>query len=157
MKTDPLGKRLLKALTKDQLARLLSAIFHLLSEQKIRDLLRIVDPDIKSTLSQLLTKKKPEKIISDQKFIEEWHKLWAEWNNIVSDVGDEEGSYVFQEYHWEEPYFDCSALSLDLDKVASKMYPCLEKIHQLKAAEMLGEPRHIVRYFIKKHGLKEEH
>ncbi|MBN2009533.1 sigma-54-dependent Fis family transcriptional regulator [candidate division KSB1 bacterium] len=28
--------------------------------------------------------------------------------------------------------------------------------NQLKAAEMLGEPRHIVRYFIKKHGLKEE-
>lgn len=55
----------------------------------------------------------------------------------------------------------------DLQKVSLKKYVDqierslvvqalqLSEGNQIKAAEILGEPRHIVRYFIKKHGLKD--
>lgn len=136
-----IGHELLRALTKGQIENLLTTIFDLFDEQKLNELRSNVDEDIAATLSRLVAMKtqdtkqpSPKPIMSDQKHIEEWEILWSEWEEIALEVGDEEGKYVYQEHHWEHPYFDGETLSDDLDKIAEKMLPRLERIHTLGEA-----------------------
>jgi hypothetical protein len=136
------GDKLIKALTKDQVAQLLSAIFNLLDEQKLNEMSSTLNEDISTTLSRLLAAKKrkgkpplPKRIVSDQKYIAEWEKLWSEWDEIAEEAGEEEGKYIYQEHHWEQPYFTGDDLSEDLEQIAEKMLPRLKKIHTLAAAD----------------------
>jgi hypothetical protein len=136
------GDKLIKALTKDQIAQLLSAVFNLLDKQKLNEISSTLNEDISTTLSRLLTAKKregrpplPKRIVSDQKLIAEWEKLWSEWDDIAEEAGEEEGKYIYQEHHWEHPYFTGDDLSEDLEQIAERMLPRLEKIHALDAAD----------------------
>lgn len=139
-KPDPIGGKLVRALTQNQVADLLTAAFDLFDEKKLTELRSNVDKDIATTLSRLVaTKTRDTKqpsakpIVSDQKYIEEWENLWSAWEEIALEVEDEETKYVYQEHHWEHPYFDGETLSDDLDKIAEKMLPRLERIHELRA------------------------
>jgi hypothetical protein len=127
------GGKLLKALTKDQVAQLLSAIFNLSDEQKLNEISLAVDKDISTTLSRLLatkTRGKPpllKRIVSDQKLIAEWEKLWGDWDEIAEETGEEEGKYIYQEHHWEQPYFTADDLSEDLGANCRKDAAALRK------------------------------
>ncbi|RLC25309.1 MAG: hypothetical protein DRH21_04190 [Deltaproteobacteria bacterium] len=125
MKSKTIGYRLMEALTKDQIAHMLDAIFDLWGSRKIDDLLHKLNKDVAATLSRLVFSQtaSPEEIISDEKYREEWEQLWDEWHEIIYEVGDEEGRYAEQEHHWEAPYFDGYSLADDLDKVAEKILP----------------------------------
>lgn len=104
MKSKIIGYRLMEALTKDQIAHMLDAIFDLWGSQKIDDVLQKLNKDVAATLSRLVFSQaaSPERITSDEKYIEEWEQLWGEWHEIIYEVGDEEeGRYAEQEHHWE--------------------------------------------------------
>jgi uncharacterized protein (DUF1697 family) len=133
MKFKTIGYRLMEAMTKDQIAHMLDAIFDLWDSRKIDDLLQKLNKDVATTLSRLVFSQtsSPERISSDEKYREEWEQLWGEWEELIYEVGDEEGRYAEQEHHWEEPYFDGYSLAVDLDKVAEKMLPILDKIYRL--------------------------
>ncbi len=132
-----IGKKLTDALTTDEIAWLLDAVFSSMNEQQITDVLHSVDKNIETTVSQLLLsgKPKPGRIVSDNKFLEEWEKLWESWNDIVVELGDEDGKYVYQEHHWETPYFDSYQFAEDLDGVAVEMLPLLERIREMDEDE----------------------
>jgi len=131
-----IGEKITKALTEEQIAKLLDVVFNALDSKKVNEISKVLDSDIKETLSRLLSPEPAQKkgiqkkeIVSFERNIEKWRSLWAEWGNAVSKVGDEEGEYTYQEHHWEEPYFDGSALADDLEKVAVKMLPLIDEIY----------------------------
>lgn len=132
-KRKQIGNKLMESLTKDQVTQLLDVVFKMLDEKKINNLLSNVNDDLKNTLIELRGSKKSKsrRVISDKKFIEKWKDLWREWYDVVSEVGDEDGKYIIQEHHWEDPYFDSSAICSGLDSVVEKMLPFLKKIHEL--------------------------
>ena len=134
---DSLGQKILQALTQDQVGELLDGIFNSQEYEKIASLFADLDPDISSTLDLYLnpekTSKKPElKVVSNEKLMEEWTGLWRDWEEIIFNAGDEEGEYVHQDYHWEEPYFSHDDVAKDVENIAKKMWPLLKKIHILE-------------------------
>jgi len=137
MKVKSIGYRLMESLTKDQIAHVLDAAFTLLENKKTDELLQKLKKDVAATLTRLLSHEtsSPQGVSSDEKLIEKWNHLWDEWHEIVFEVGDEKGEYVYQEHHWEQPYFDGSSLASDLDKIAEKMLPLLDKIYKLRVEE----------------------
>ncbi|HDH53787.1 MAG TPA: hypothetical protein ENH24_04815, partial [Nitrospirae bacterium] len=137
MKVKSIGYRLMESLTKDQIAHVLDTAFILLENKKTDELLQKLKKDVAATLTRLLSPEtsSPQEISSDEKLIEKWNHLWDEWHEIVFEVGDEKGKYVYQEHHWKQPYFDGYSLASDLDKVAEKMLPLLDKIYKLRLEE----------------------
>ncbi len=155
MKSKTIGYRLMEALTKDQIAHMLDAIFDLWDSRKIDDLLQKLNKDVAATLSRFVFSQtsSPEEIISDEKYREEWEQLWGEWGELIYEVGDEEGRYAEQEHHWEAPYFDGYLLADDLDKVAEKILPILDKIYKLGIEDdnMFEEELSTIDYHIKEY------
>ena len=133
MKERSIGMRLVEALTKEQIVHLLDTVFGLWGKERTKELVSSVDEDVSSTLSRLLDPKAPQKehIVSDDKIMEKWGELWEKWEDFVFELGGEDGKYVYQEHHWEEPYFTPDSFSDDLDKVAGKMLPLLKKICEI--------------------------
>ncbi|MCP4104198.1 MAG: hypothetical protein GY749_01460 [Desulfobacteraceae bacterium] len=60
--------------------------------------------------------------------MDEWKNIWDEWSHIVNEVGDEQGKYAAQDNHWEAPYFNGHDLAEDLEKIAERMLPLLDKV-----------------------------
>ena len=69
--------------------------------------------------------------MSTQKALETWNELWGQWEGHVSEVGDEKGEYAVHDDEWHPPYFDPTALSDDLEKVAQPMLDWLDRIFPL--------------------------
>jgi len=143
-KTDAiaLGRRLVRALTKEQVVELLTAVFDVFDKKKLNELTAKLDQDVAATLSRLLTAKPadhkrtaPKQIVSAQKDIAEWDKLWSAWDEVAMEVGNEEGKYIYQENHWDTPYLAADDLSDALDEIAEKMLPRLERIYKSGAVE----------------------
>ena len=133
-----IGQKLVSGLTTAQTARLLDAVFALWDASKIDTLMTEIDQDTAVTLSRLL-KSDPEGsiecVVSDEKYAEQWRQLWEDWNAVVMEVGDEEGEYVEKDADWEPPYFDGTAVTIDLEKIAIKMMPMMEKVYALGIEE----------------------
>jgi hypothetical protein len=131
-----------RALTKEQVVELLTAIFAVFDQNKLNALTAKLDKDVAATLSRLLTTKpseqkqpKSKRIVSEQKYIAEWNKLWSEWDDIVTEVSNEKGKYIYQEHHWEQPYLAADDLSDALDEIAEKLLPRIERIYKSGAVE----------------------
>jgi hypothetical protein len=62
------------------------------------------------------------------KALQEWERLWGEWDAVVLDTGHEGGAYILREADWEPPYLDASALAADLDAVAVRMLPLVGRV-----------------------------
>ena len=62
------------------------------------------------------------------KTLQEWDRLWGEWDGVVEEALRENGQYVLQEAHWEPPYLDTASLSTDLDAVAARMHPLVGRV-----------------------------
>ena len=88
-----IGMRLAEALTKEQMVHLLDTAFRLWGKERMKELISAVDEDVASTLSRLLDPKAPprERIVSDDKLMEEWGELWEKWEEIVSELGLRKG------------------------------------------------------------------
>ncbi|MEN8132935.1 MAG: hypothetical protein ABFS45_22715 [Pseudomonadota bacterium] len=132
MSSQSIGQRLVSGLTSAQTARLLDVVFTLWDASKMDKLLTKIDQDTAVTLSRLL-KSNPEgslgPVVSSEKYAEQWRQLWWDWNAVIMEVGDEEGEYVEQDADWEPPYFDGTAVAEDLEKIALRMLPMVEKVY----------------------------
>ena len=62
------------------------------------------------------------------KIRQEWRRAWLDWDAIISEACDEEGKYVIQEHHWEEPYFDPLSVTGDLEPIAVRMRQMLPRV-----------------------------
>jgi hypothetical protein len=131
------GKKIVDAMTSNQLASLIDALFYLMDDDKLNTLLSDVDKDISSTLNDILNPHKEDSKppVTNSKYWEEWEKLWGEWDDIIFELGDESGQYVYNEHHWETPYFDGCALSDDLEEISKELLPLIEKMYNLNIEE----------------------
>ena len=131
------GKKLLAALTEEQIERLLDVVTCTGALEKLDEPLQAIDPDLAQTIRVLIgsaesaTAASPQARVSDQKALETWNELWGEWEGQVSEVGDEEGEYAVREPEWDPPYFDSSALANDLEKIAEQMLEWLDRAFPL--------------------------
>jgi hypothetical protein len=131
------GKKLLEALTRDQIKNLLDVLADAGALLRLPEQLRAVDSDLADTVQRLVDKadisatNNPDEAVSKGKLLEIWYDLWGRWNNHVCEVGDEEGDYVAKDADWEPPYFDSRALADDLEKIAKEMRPMLEPLSRL--------------------------
>jgi hypothetical protein len=135
--SQPLGKKLLAALTQEQVERLLDVVSGAGALQKLNEPLQALDPDLAQTVRALAgsggapAAVSAEASVSDQKALETWNGLWGTWEDHVCEVGDEEGDYVIQEHDWDPPYFDPTALAENLEKVTQQMLEWLDRVFPL--------------------------
>jgi hypothetical protein len=129
----------LSALTQEQIGSLLDAVGSRTLLEKIEENRKNSDPDMIKTVKAALqpdkktkaAKRKNSRVASGKRLVEDWRVLWEQWDDIIGEVGDEEGKYSVQDHHWEEPYFDGSAVALDLEKVASEMLKQIDSVYDL--------------------------
>ncbi len=106
------GKKLVGALTEEQIERLLDVVTSTGALEKLEEPLRAIDPDLAQTVRALVNPAdttpmaSPQAAVSDQKALETWNELWGKWESHVIEVGDEKGDYAIQEEEWHPPYFD---------------------------------------------------
>ena len=114
------GKKLLEALTRDQIETLLDVLADTGALLRLPEQLRAVDSDLADTVQRLVGEadtvaaKDSDAAVSKQKLLEIWDDLWGRWNDHVCEVGDEDGEYAIKDEDWDPPYFDPTALSEDL-------------------------------------------
>ena len=131
------GKKLVEALTKDQVETLLDVLVGAGDPLRLSEELRILDSDLADTVQRLVGEadtvaaKDSDAAVSKQKLLEIWDDLWGRWNDHVCEVGDEDGEYAIKDEDWDPPYFDPTALSEDLERIAKEMQQMLEPISGL--------------------------
>jgi len=140
-----IGRRLLEAVTKEQVAKLLDIVFSQGDVDRWQEGIMKADPDLAFTLARLLaaeegsnppdsdgmTEKKARITLSEGRLLERWRDLWRRWNETIAEVGDEDGRYAVHEHHWEEPYFDDFSLANDLETIAGEMLPLIDEVFTL--------------------------
>lgn len=129
---DHIGNQLLTALTQGEISQLLDALFRALSTDLREQVLGQLQPDTREAVQQLFappqTTDQPQAAqpVSLAKLQQTWSELWREWDGMVEEAVQEDGTYMAQEAHWEPPYFDGTAFIDDLERVAAKMQPLLQ-------------------------------
>lgn len=131
---DEAGDRLLNALTQQEIAQLIDALFTVLSPELQEQAIAQLCPDTQQTVKQILapapivesTQATAAQTVSMAKQAQTWSELWRDWDAIIWEASQEEGKYIAQEAHWEPPYFDTTTFTKDLESVADKMLPLLQ-------------------------------
>jgi hypothetical protein len=139
-KRDPgesLGARLLRALTDEELAALLDALFEPLDAKGLATLASRVDSGTTAILTGFHDgdSKKQKPIATRAKCEREWESAWERWREVIAELGEEEGRYVDQEHHWEAPYFAGDVFAESLDEVAKNMLPLIDRVPWLWTEE----------------------
>jgi hypothetical protein len=126
-----LGSQIFAALTETEISQLLDQLFAVISDEQRASIFSKLQPDTKATLTQIIAP--PQTVESEQtakaqptslaKLAQTWSELWREWNDIIWEASQDEGKYIVQERHWEEPYFDNNTLVEDLEAVAKQIKP----------------------------------
>src|SRR3977135_223874 len=97
------GKKLLEALTRDQIEILLDVLAGTGALLRLPEELRAVDSDLADTVQRLVDRRgiraanDLEETVSKRKLLELWNDLWGRWNSHVCEVGGEEGEYAIKE------------------------------------------------------------
>jgi len=101
-------KRLSAGLSKEEIHHVLAEALSSLDPAGVKRLLQQVGPETSAALRGVLdaddSKRPPVPGIA--KIKEEWDQAWEDWNARIAEACDQEGDYVMQEHHWEQPYFD---------------------------------------------------
>jgi hypothetical protein len=128
------GLDLFAALTEQEIAQLLDALFAVLPPSLREQALEHLLPDTKQAVQHYLSPPtEPEEAslpqsqsVSIARLQQTWTHLWSEWTGIVAEAAMEDGSYIVQDAHWEPPYFDQVTFIEDLEKVAQEMRPLIQ-------------------------------
>lgn len=129
-----LSVRLLAALTQQEIAQLIDALFGVLSLELQKQAIAHLPPDTQQTVKQILapphtvesTQATAAQTVSRVKQAQTWSELWQAWDVLVWEASQEEGKYIIQEAHWEPLYFDTYTFIEDLEGVAKNMLPLIE-------------------------------
>ncbi len=92
-----IGNKIIESMTQRQVASLLSSLFGLLDDRKIKHLLTVVDKEIADILCQILdpNKKSSGFPSTDSKCLEDWRELWDKWYELTSELADEDGRDMY--------------------------------------------------------------
>lgn len=118
--------RLLEALSPQEIARLIEALFAVLSPKLQEEAIAQLSPDTYQTVKQILREPQTTPTVSLEKQAQTWSQLLREWNDIISEACDGEGKYTQGDDDWEGTYFDATALVEALEAVAERMLPLLQ-------------------------------
>ena len=128
----------MKSLTSDQIALLLDVVASGGDLSRYMGDLKKADPDMAATVGQFLKSRggkaglgEGTRLASDQRRIENWNSLWRQWDDVVAEVGNEDGKYAVQDRHWEAPYFAGGDLAFDLEPIAGDMLPLIADVYGL--------------------------
>lgn len=131
-----IGQMLLKSLTSEQISNLLTVVSASTDLNMYMEEFEKIDIDMATTVKKILAAQKDsagrgktKRLASVQRIMEFWHSLWRNWDDIVSEVGDEDGKYAVQDQHWEPPYFDGWSLAQDLEPVAEDMLSLIKDVY----------------------------
>ena len=122
--------RLSAGLSEEEIQRVLAGALSTLGSGGIARLSAKLGPDTGAALRRAMqssTKKVPPKP-GPAKVLQEWKRAWRDWGGVISEACDEEGKYVVQEHHWEEPYFDPLSVTEDLEPIAARMAALLPRV-----------------------------
>ena len=133
---DALLRRLEESLSDDEIQRVLASALLLLDDAARERLFARVGPETAAALGPVLapppkstrSAKPAIPVASKGKLGQEWDRLWDEWAAVIEESGDEEGKYVIQDHHWEQPYLDTSSISTDLEAIAARMRPLISRV-----------------------------
>lgn len=119
-------ERLSHGLSEDEIQRVLACALLALDERGRDRLFGRLGAETGATLRRLLVSRATSRTKAlpspgSAKIREEWDKAWSEWEAYVAESGDEDGRYVVQEHHWEEPYLDGLSLAGDLEPIAARL------------------------------------
>lgn len=131
-----IGQMLVKSLTLEQIAGLLTVISSSSDFNLYMEKFEETDPDMAAAVKRILAlgsdsagRPKTKPLASLKRTMEYWGSLWQSYDDIISQVGDEDGEYVLQDHHWEPPYFDGSSLVADLEPIAEKMLTIMDEVY----------------------------
>jgi hypothetical protein len=129
-------RRLEESLSDEEIQRVLACALLLLDDAARERLFARVGPETAAALGPVLalppksarSPKPGTPVTSKGKLRQEWDKLWEEWAAVIDESGDEEGKYVIQDHHWEQPYLDPSSISTDLEAIAARMRALIPRV-----------------------------
>jgi hypothetical protein len=131
--TSKLFDRLLNALTPQEIAQLIDALFTVLSPELQEEAIAHLSEDTQKIVKQILapasiqpTQAFEARTTSVAKQAQTWSELWRSWDDIDGAASEEGGKYIIQEADWEPPYFDTTTFIEDLESVAAQMQPLLQ-------------------------------
>ena len=131
-----IGQMLVKSLTSEQITDLLTVILSSSDLNLHMEKLEETDPDMAAAVKRILALgsdskggSKAKLLASLKRTMESWESLWQSYDDIISQVGDEDGRYAVEDHHWEPPYFDGSSLAYDLEPIAEKMLTIMDEVY----------------------------
>lgn len=119
-------------LAEDEIRKVLSEAVSSLDQPGLDRLIKKLGHETGATLSRLLEFQggggapRPGRA----KVRQEWKNAWRDWEDVVTESGDENGKYVLQDHHWEEPCFDPGSLAEDLEPIAARMRPLIRLVFE---------------------------
>ena len=128
-----LEKLLPEALTTDEIVRALAAaLFTLKQGDRVRLIERLA-PETGATLNKVLENARSGRkarggCTGNAKVLQDWDGAWSDWSERISAAGMENGPYLYQDHHWEEPYFDPSSLAGDLEPIARRIRKLVPRV-----------------------------
>lgn len=128
-------KAFITGMTNTQLENLIRAFLERVSDE---DFSRICagmkdEKEITNLREAVLNPQTLDKKQTEQKITKKWNNLESEIDDILFEVGDEDGEYVEEDYGRLD--FNAYALASDFDKIFEKMIPLLEKAWNLELAD----------------------
>ena len=124
-------ERLSAGLSEEEIQRVLVCALSMLGSEGIGNLAAKLGPDTGAALcrvTQSSSSKNASPKPGSAKILQEWKRVWEDWNGVISEACDEEGKYVIQEHHWEQPYFDPLSVTGDLEPIAARMATLLPRV-----------------------------
>ena len=107
-----IGQMLLKSLTSEQIAGLLTVVSASTDLNQFMDEFTKIDPDMAATVKKILAadqgsvgRGETKPAVSLKRTMEFWASLWRRFDDVIGELGNEDGKYAVQDHHWEAPYF----------------------------------------------------
>ncbi|MBI4423507.1 MAG: hypothetical protein HY554_07265 [Elusimicrobia bacterium] len=122
--------RLSAGLSEREIERVLAGALSTLGRDGVARLASKLRPDTGAALRRAL-QSGPEgarPLPGPAKVLQEWKRAWERWDQVIHEACAEEGRYVIQEHHWEEPYFDPLSVTGDLEPIAARMAALLPRV-----------------------------
>ena len=108
--------RLSAGLSEEEIRRVLAGALSAIGSKGLGDLAAKLGPETGEALLRSLqsSPKGAPQNPGPAKVLQEWKKAWKDWDGIICEACDENGKYVLQEHHWEQPFFDPLSVTGDL-------------------------------------------
>jgi hypothetical protein len=123
-------RRLSAGLSKQEIQHVLAGALSSLDPAGVMRLLQQVGPETGVALRSVLDAgdSKGPPVAGIAKIKEDWDRAWEDWNARIAEACDQEGDYVMQEHHWEQPYCDPLSVTDDLEPIAARMRKLLPRV-----------------------------